>query len=78
MEFEKQVLIPNPFIKYFYDKANSSGKTIIAISDMYLPSEFLKIILHKNGFTNIKAVYVSGEYKKSKGSKHLYEEVVKK
>lgn len=78
MEFEKQVLIPNPFIKYFYDKANSSGKTIIAISDMYIPSEFLKIILHKNGFTNIKAVYVSGEYKKSKGSKHLYEEVVKK
>ena len=78
MEFEKQVLRPNPFIKYFYDKANSSGKTIIAISDMYLPSEFLKTILHKNGFTNIKAVYVSGEYKKSKGSKHLYEEVVKK
>ena len=78
IEFEKKVLAPNPFIKYFYDKANSSGKTIIAISDMYLPSEFLKTILHKNGFTNIKAVYVSGEYKKSKGSKHLYKEVIKK
>lgn len=77
MEFEKQVLTPNPFIKYFYDKANSFGKTIIAISDMYLPSEFLKTILHKNGFTNIKAVYVSSEYIKNKGSKHLYEEVIK-
>ena len=77
IELEKQILRPNPFIKYFYNKAMESGKKIIAISDMYLYSDFLTTILHKNGFTNINKLYVSGEYKKSKGSKHLYEEVVK-
>ena len=77
MELEKQILSPNPFIKYFYDKAVSSGKTIIAISDMYLPQSFLAEILDKNGFKNIKKIFVSSEYGKCKGSKHLFEEVVK-
>lgn len=77
MELEKHILSPNPFIKYFYDKAVSSGKTIIAISDMYLPATFLAEVLNKNGLKNIKKIFVSGEYGKCKGSKHLFEEVVK-
>ena len=76
LELEKQILRPNPFIKHLYDKAKTLGKKIIATSDMYLPEEFLKDVLYKNGFTDIAKVYVSSEYKKTKYTKSLYKEIV--
>ena len=77
IEFEKQILFANPYILDFYNRAVALKKRIVAISDMYLPSEFLREVLIKNGFDKIEKVFVSCEYGKSKGTKHLFSRVQK-
>ncbi len=71
-EFEKQVLKKNPFIYKLYKAAINRGKKIIAISDMYLPKEFLREVLDINGYNEVSQIYVSSEYKQNKDSKILY------
>ena len=72
MEFEKHILFVNPYILDFYNRAIALKKRIVAISDMYLPSEFLRKVLIKNGFDKIEKIFVSCEYKKTKASKQLF------
>lgn len=50
-----------------YDYALRRGKKIICVSDMYLPSDILKNILKKNGYTQIEDVFVSCEEHAGKG-----------
>lgn len=76
MDLERQVLQPNPEIKEIYDYAKAQGKRIIIISDMYLPEKFLTKVLHEKGFTGFEKLYVSGEHGKTKGSGHLYQQVL--
>lgn len=73
---EKLLLSPRPDIKELYEEAVRCDKKIIATSDMYLPSEFLKEVLIKNGYTKISKVYVSNEYKKRKDTGDLYELII--
>lgn len=67
----------NPRIKALYRYAVRSSKEIIAVSDMYLDSDFLLELLHKNGFTEIKKVYVSSETFKTKATGAMYDYVIK-
>lgn len=77
MEIERSVLKANPLILDFYNKCVTSGKTIIATSDMYLSSSFIKEVLSKSGYHDIEKVYVSCECKKNKSSGKIYQLIEK-
>lgn len=65
----------NPFMLEVFRRLQEKGKVILAVSDMYLPSKFLKELLEKNGYTNIDKVYVSCEWGCNKGNGGLFEQV---
>lgn len=65
--------------KEFYDAARAAGCTILLISDMYLPPEFLREVMIEKGFEGITDVpiYVSGEVRLSKHVGTLFAHVAK-
>ena len=75
--FERQVLLPNPEMRAVFDKVKKSGKRILLLSDMYLPSAFLSEVLGKNGFEGYERLYMSCECRKSKHSGELFSLVLK-
>lgn len=70
---ERAVSTPHIPLKQVYEECIQQGKTIIFISDMYLPSEIILDILQKNGYTTGR-LYVSSEsgYTKRSGSLFKY------
>lgn len=62
---EMDLCYANPYIKQVYDKLEKSGKTIIAVSDMYIPEKLMKKILNSCGY-NIQNIFVSCDYGVSK------------
>ena len=77
MEAEERFCFANPFFANVIKALKDQGKTLIAVSDMYLPSVFVRKLLDKNGFSGIERIYMSCEYGKSKSLGDLYG-VVKK
>lgn len=57
-----------------YKVAKDSGKTIICISDMYLPSDFINTLLTKERI-EVSKIFVSCECKAWKGNGTLYDNV---
>lgn len=78
LELEMQLCYANPFMKEKFDKMLRGGKKVIVISDMYLPEEFLKQLLIKNGYCGISEVFISCEYGINKGTGSLFELVKNK
>jgi len=78
LEAEYQVLYPRDSVKRLYDAAIKSGKKIIAISDMYLPRDFLIKILTKNGYTNISHLFVSSQEGVTKWTGNMYRHVLQR
>lgn len=76
LNIECKQLQANPEILPIYKQCQNLKKRIIAVSDMYLPSDILTNILKNNGFV-VDKVYVSCEYKESKKKGGLFKEVVK-
>lgn len=75
LEAERRLLFRREDVYQLYEYALKCGKRVIAVSDMYLPSRFLKSTLKAKGYSNIAAVYVSNEYQKRKDSGALYSTV---
>lgn len=75
---EAENLMANPSIRDLIRKRRKEGYTIVFISDMYLPGDFLEKILLREGCcqTNEK-VFVSCEYQARKDRGTLYEVVRK-
>jgi len=73
---ETRLLTVRKDIYEIYQFAREQGKRIIAVSDMYIPSEILMGILHEKGYGEIKKAYVSCEYKKRKDMGDLYDEML--
>lgn len=71
---EKQFLCARKSMLDFFNELKEK-KEIYLISDMYLPSEILKDILAKCGYTGYKAIFVSCEHGCSK-SEGLFEKFV--
>lgn len=71
-DWESRFCYANPFMLEVFQKLQEMGKTIIVISDMYLPTDFLQHLLKRNGYTGIEKLYVSGEYGCSKGNGGLF------
>ena len=77
LKIEEKFLQTNYDIKPLYDWCVRNNKQIIAVSDMYLTSDFLKNILEKNGF-KVEKVFVSCEEQANKRSGKLFQIVSKK
>ncbi len=70
---EAENLIANPAIKETICKKREEGYTICFISDMYMPTLFLKKVLEKEGCINHdEEVYVSCEWNARKSDGALY------
>lgn len=79
MDVEEQELFPNPELLKMVEDYRSKGFVITFISDMYLPSAFIKRLLTKHGFCCEKdLVFVSAESKGSKYDGSLFEYVFDK
>lgn len=77
IETEKSIegenLITNPVIKETIRKKREEGYTICFISDMYMPSNFLKeVLLREECMEKDEVVYVSCEYNARKSNGELY------
>ncbi|MCM1294202.1 MAG: HAD-IA family hydrolase [Muribaculaceae bacterium] len=77
LDWEYMVLTPNMEMKSVWDFAKQHGKKIIVTSDMYLPTEFIKRVLQKNGFGDYDKLYVSGDVGKTKSTGTLFEYIIK-
>lgn len=70
---EKKICYANPYMLEVFNRLKKKKKTIIAISDMYLPSIVIKDILEKNGFIGFDKIFVSNEFGYSKSCGKLFE-----
>jgi len=77
MALEEQVLRARSDVKEVFLYAKKKKKKIILISDIYLSKEFIGKILAKNGFKGLP-LFVSSDFRKSKRTGTLYDEVIKK
>ena len=69
--FEVKIAIQNPEIFEVYQYAKKQNKTIVFISDIYLPKKILSNMLIKTGYIFDK-LYVSSEYGKLKQTSSLF------
>lgn len=73
---EAENLIANPAIRDVICKKRAQGYKICFISDMYMPSDFLKKVLEKEDcIKHDEQVYVSCEYNARKSNGALYREL---
>ena len=73
---EAENLIANPAIRDVICKKRAQGYTICFISDMYMPSDFLKKVLEKEGcIDHDEQVYVSCEWNARKSNGALYKKL---
>lgn len=75
-DVEKECCRANPYFLKLFNAAKFEGKVVIAVSDMYLSSDFINELLSRGGF-KVSKVYVSCEYNVSKADTELWE-IVKK
>lgn len=74
LETELKYLQKNIDIAEIYSYCVNKKKKIIVTSDMYLPSDFLKSVLSKNGF-ECEKLYVSCELKENKSSGGIFKKI---
>ena len=78
LKVESQAITANPWALRLIEAARSSGSRIVFISDMYLPAEFIRGLLHRFGLTRDgDQYYVSSEHKATKSSGRLFRLVLK-
>jgi len=79
LEQEKKYCYANEYMLEVFDGLRKKQKKIVITTDMYWPQKMLKELLEHLGY-NLKGIpiFVSGEYKKNKGSGELQEIVSKK
>ncbi len=78
MEIEDMVLVPVEKIRAKINKLVNQGLTVIYISDMYLPLNFIEKLMRERGFYVCQNIYVSSDVKKTKRSGHLYDFIADK
>lgn len=78
IDAELSLCFGNPYMLEVFRYLNAYGKKIICTSDMYLPSEVIRQMVEKSGFSGISRYFISCEYGVSKGDGRLYETVKEK
>lgn len=75
-ETELSFCYPNPFMLKVWNGLKAKGKSLIIVSDMYLPEKTIKQLLEKNGFGGSGKIYVSNEYNINKYEGRIYKKVL--
>lgn len=73
---ESQLLLSNDWIMPIYKEAIKS-KSVIIVSDMYLPESFIVEILRREGIVGYKKLYLSSTIGKTKHSGELFDFILK-
>lgn len=76
MACEEAFCVANPYMLAVYKQLIADGKIIIATSDMYLSSSFIRRLLHRAGYTKIDHIYVSCEHRTTKSTGGLFRVVM--
>jgi FMN phosphatase YigB (HAD superfamily) len=76
IETERALLTRSPAVGEIYDMARDLGKTIIAVSDMYLPEKIVIDMLEANNF-DVDRLFMSCVHQASKHEGSLYKVVSK-
>lgn len=72
LNIESLLLHSNPELSPLYKKCLEDGKKVYLVSDMYLPSEFIEMILSREGISGYEKLYLSCEYRRTKRSGDLF------
>jgi predicted HAD superfamily hydrolase len=75
LQYEHKSLSPRLLGQQLFEYALKANKTIIIVSDMYLPENEIVLMLKRNNFTQYEKIYVSSSYGKLKKSGTLFTEV---
>ncbi len=67
IELEISMSMPNEYIRRVYELLVKFGKTIVFMTDMYLPLEVIRQIVEKNGYREYAQIILSNEYGLRKG-----------
>lgn len=78
LEIEKQVIVQRNSGYDYYDVAAINGKKIVYTTDMYLTKDFIYELLVGAGYSKNNEMFLSNEYRQTKGSGKLYRQVFKK
>lgn len=78
LQAEHRVCYANEELNLLVKELAQAGKQVIAVSDMYLPKTEIHELLRKNGYPEIKQLYVSCEYGISKSDGKLFDVVKEK
>lgn len=73
VELEMQFCQPRKKICELYDMARYLGKTVVAVSDMYLPRYVIEKILKKCGCDYFDRIFISCEMRRTKANGGLFE-----
>lgn len=71
LEMEAKVCYANPYMHEVYRRLMENGKTLIAVSDMYIPHDQMKRLLAGCGYGGFSRIFVSCDYGAGKGSGEL-------
>ena len=77
LQLETKFLVVNPWMHEIYEYARKKKKRVLAISDMYLPRDYIVQILKDQGY-DLDAVYVSSTNFQVKGNQSLFHYVQNK
>lgn len=73
IETELEFCVENPYMKQVFQIVQGMGKTVYAVSNMYLSKAILKTILNKCGYFGFKDIIVSCDYSCSKINGALFD-----
>lgn len=76
LQLEEALLTVRPIGRELYEAATRLNKKIIYASDMYLPAEFIKKVLGKNGFNASNTLYLSCELGLKKKSGTMFAHIL--
>lgn len=71
LQMEEKICYANPYFYQVCEQLIKNGKKVVAVSDMYLPVEYMKRLLKKCGYGQIQDIFISCDYQKTKGTGEL-------
>lgn len=72
LEVENDMCFANPYMLQIYNMLKDNGKKMYAVSDMYIPKEYMQQLLKKIGYDYFEDIMVSCDYKASKYTTELF------
>ena len=70
---ERKLCFANPYMLEVFRMVKARGKTLVAVSDMYLPRELLEELLRSCGYEGFSHVFVSCDYSCTKRKGGLFD-----